>query len=183
MSNGNLVENPALVCREERNPPLMNNVCLIGNLTHDPELKYTATGKAVCTFSIAVNSSFKDSDGNKEVDFFPIVAWQQSAEFAANYLNKGSMVSVTGRLKTRTWVKDDGAKVKITEIVANDLRSLNRRGDSAPESSGDQAVAGAPPQKALAAQAGVITHGPGSDSFPADPMADEDQFQDPFAEF
>lgn len=98
---------------------IINKVILIGRLAVDPELSFTASGKAVATFRLAVNKLFvKD-----EADFFNIVVWNNIAENCANYLAKGRLVGVEGRLQTRTYMKDDEKKY-ITEIVANQVEFL-----------------------------------------------------------
>lgn len=105
---------------------MLNIVALVGRMVADPELKYTPSGVAVCTFTIAVDRRFKNESGEKQTDFFDIVAWRQSAEFAANYLSKGRLVSVSGRLQQRSWVQQDGQKRSKVEIVADDLQGLDR---------------------------------------------------------
>src|SRR5712691_6698412 len=106
---------------------MLNKVILIGRLATDPELKYTPSGVAVTSFRIAVDRRMAPNEaGEKETDFIDIVAWRQSAEFAANYLNKGRLVAVDGRLQIRTWVAQDGTKRRNAEVVAYDLRSLDR---------------------------------------------------------
>ena len=77
----------------------MNKVILVGRLTRDPEVKNTTTGKAVATFTLAVDRRFKNKDGQKEADFVPIVVWGKQAEFAGQYLSKGSQIGVSGRLQ------------------------------------------------------------------------------------
>jgi single-strand DNA-binding protein len=111
---------------------MLNKVILIGRLATDPELKYTPSGVAVTSFRVAVDRPFgrNAETGEKETDFIDIVAWRQSAEFAANYLNKGRLVAVDGRLQIRNWVANDGTKRRTAEVVANDLRSLDRPRDS-----------------------------------------------------
>jgi single-strand DNA-binding protein len=112
---------------------MLNKVILIGRLATDPELKYTPSGVAVTSFRIAVDRRMAPNEaGEKETDFIDIVAWRQSAEFAANYLNKGRLVAVDGRLQIRNWVAQDGTKRRTAEVVANDLRSLDRPRDQAP---------------------------------------------------
>lgn len=103
------------------------NVCvLIGRMVADPELKYTPSGVAVCSFRIAVDRRFKSESGERETDFLDVVAWRQSAEFAANYLSKGRLVAVEGRLQQRSWVQQDGQKRSRVEVVANSLQALDR---------------------------------------------------------
>ena len=103
----------------------MNVVVLIGRLVADPELKYTPSGVAVCQMRIAVDRRFKSESGEKVSDFFNLVAWRQSAEFAANYLHKGRLVAVEGRLQSRSWVAQDGQKRYATEVV-DSIQGLDR---------------------------------------------------------
>lgn len=105
----------------------MNTVSLVGRMATTPVMKYTPTGVAVATFRLAVDRDRKNAEGVREVDFFPVVVWRQSAEFAVNYLPKGRLVSVVGRLQNRSWVAQDGTKRYITEVVAQDIRALGSR--------------------------------------------------------
>lgn len=99
----------------------MNSVVLIGRLARDPELRFTASGKAVATFSIAVNRPFSKTN---EADFFNVVVWGKVAENCANYLSKGRLVGVEGRLQSRSYETQNGDKRYITEIVANQVEFL-----------------------------------------------------------
>ena len=99
----------------------MNNVSLVGRLTKDPELKYTPNGQAVCSFSMAVDNPFA-KDG--QADFINCLTWQKSAENLAQYCKKGRMISVVGRIQTRNFEGNDGRKVYVTEVLANDIRYL-----------------------------------------------------------
>jgi single-strand DNA-binding protein len=105
---------------------MMNLVALVGRLVADPELKYTPSGVAVCSLRIAVDRRRKSESGEKESDFFDVVAWQHSAEFAANYLTKGRLIAVEGRLQQRSWVQQDGQKRYKVEVVANSIQGLDR---------------------------------------------------------
>jgi len=98
----------------------MNNVCLVGRLTKDPELRYTQSSTAVCNFTLAVDRRFK-SEGQPEADFINVVAWSKSAEFASNYFFKGMRVSVVGSIQVRSWEDNDGKKHYATEVVSNEL--------------------------------------------------------------
>ena len=110
----------------------LNRVVLVGRLTRDPELKYTPAGVPVAQMGIAVNRFTKNEQGDYEVDFFNVTAWRRTAEFAQNYLTKGRLVSVDGRLQTRSWVdQTSGQKRTAFEIVADNLEGLDRRGDDA----------------------------------------------------
>src|SRR5690242_7354616 len=110
----------------------VNRVVLVGRLTRDPELKYTPAGVPVAQLGIAVNRITKNEQGEYEVDFFNVTAWRRTAEFAQSYLTKGRLVSVDGRLQTRSWVDQaSGQKRTVYEIVADHLEGLDRRGDEA----------------------------------------------------
>jgi single-strand DNA-binding protein len=116
-----------------------NRVILIGRLATDPELKYTPSGIAVTQFRIAVNrpmsAEARQSGQEKQADFISIVAWRQSAEYAANYLGKGRLILVEGRLQVREYVTQDGQRRRDTEVVVDNLKSLDRpkeNGDHAP---------------------------------------------------
>jgi single-strand DNA-binding protein len=111
----------------------INKVTLLGNLTRDPELRNTKTGKAVCDFTLATNRSFIDDQGarNELAEFHHIVAWGKLAEIAGKYLVKGSRVLVEGRLQTRDYETPDGQKKSKTEIVINDLVLIDMKALSA----------------------------------------------------
>src|SRR3989344_4323716 len=108
----------------------LNRAQLIGNLTRDPELRYTPSGTAVCTFSVATNRSWTTDTGEKreEADFHRIVAWNKLAEICSQFLTKGRKVFVEGRLSTRNWTGQDGAQRSTTEIVIDDMILLDSRG-------------------------------------------------------
>lgn len=108
----------------------LNKVQLIGNLTRDPELRYTPTGAAVCTFGVATNRQWATEGGDKkeEAEFHRIVAWNKLAEICSQLLSKGRRVYVEGRLATRTWQGQDGQQRTTTEIVASDMIILDNKG-------------------------------------------------------
>ena len=108
----------------------LNKVQLIGNLTRDPELRYTPTGAAVCTFGLATNRSWATESGEKkdEAEFHRIVAWNKLAEICSQLLSKGRRVYVEGRLATRSWQGQDGMQRQTTEIVVSDMIILDSRG-------------------------------------------------------
>lgn len=114
----------------------LNKVLLIGNLTRDPELRYTPSGAAVCTFGIATNRSYTASDGTKkeEVEFTKIVSWNKLGELCNQLLRKGRKVYVEGRMQTRSWETPDGQNRQTTEVVIDDMRIL----DSKPQGFDDQ---------------------------------------------
>lgn len=97
---------------------MINKVILMGRLTRDPEVRHTSTGRAVCSFSVAVDNGYGE---NRQTDFINCVAWQNQAEFLGRYFTKGMMVIVSGRISTRTWEGQDGKKNYVTEVVANEI--------------------------------------------------------------
>ena len=110
---------------------MLNKVILIGRVANDPELKYTPSGIAVSTFRVAVNRPFPNAQGEREADFIDIVAWRQAAEFAANYLGKGRLIAVEGRLQVRSWQAQDGTRRRTYEVVCDNLKGLDRPRDQA----------------------------------------------------
>ncbi len=116
---------------------MYNRVIIIGRLTRDPELKYTPNGTAVATFSLAVNRKFN----REETDFIDVVAWRQSAEFCANYGSKGRLTMVEGRLQVRTYETQEGQKRKVTEVVADELKFLDKTGTGQSSGGGNPAAA------------------------------------------
>ncbi len=118
----------------------LNRVTLIGNLTRDPELRYTPQGTAVCTFGVATNRSWTPSDGGErqeEVEFHRIVAWAKLAEICSQILHKGRKVYVEGRLQTRTWTGQDEQERTTTEIVIDSMIALGPPKPGTAENSGN----------------------------------------------
>ncbi|MDQ0338151.1 single-strand DNA-binding protein [Caldalkalibacillus uzonensis] len=103
----------------------MNRVVLIGRLTRDPELRYTPNGTAVATFTLAVDRPFVNQQGEREADFINIVTWRKLAENCAEYLKKGSLTAVEGRLQIRNYENNEGRRVYVTEVVAENVRFLS----------------------------------------------------------
>jgi len=127
----------------------LNKVQLIGNLTRDPELRYTPNGNGVCSFSIATNRNWTTDSGEKreEVDFHNIIAWNKLGELCSQFLVKGRKVYVEGRLTTRSWTGQDGVQKSKTEIIINDMILLDNKGagastQGAVDSSGDNQSSG-----------------------------------------
>ncbi|PKM88059.1 MAG: single-stranded DNA-binding protein [Firmicutes bacterium HGW-Firmicutes-12] len=116
---------------------MLNRVILIGRLTKDPELRYTQNGTAVASFTLAVNRMRTNQQGEREADFIPIVVWQKQAENCANFIGKGSQVAVEGRLQVRTYDDKEGQRRWITEVVAENVRFLDKR-----EAGGGQSIKG-----------------------------------------
>jgi len=144
---------------------MLNRIVLIGRLTRDPELRYTPQGTAVTSFRLAVDRQFSSRDGERQTDFIDIVCWRNSAEFAANYLTKGRLVAVEGRLQIREWVAQDGTNRRSAEVVADNLQALDK-----PRQAGDGGGGYAPAQQDDA--------GPAE----AEGTPDFDAYDDPFQE-
>lgn len=103
----------------------MNKVILVGRLTQDPEVRYTQSGKAVASFTIAVNRF--SGQGQKEADFIPVVAWEKLAETCGNNLTKGQRVLIEGRLQIRSYETNDGQKRRVAEVIAQTMEFLERK--------------------------------------------------------
>lgn len=114
---------------------MLNKWIGIGRLTRDPELRYTPSGVAVCTFTLAVDRPFTNQDGDREADFINIVTWRSLAENCANYLRKGRLTAVEGRLQIRNYENSEGRRVYVSEIVADNVRFLEstRRNEQSSE--------------------------------------------------
>ncbi|MFD0621397.1 single-stranded DNA-binding protein [Paenibacillus sp. GCM10027629] len=115
---------------------MLNRVILIGRLTRDPELRYTPAGVAVTQFTIAVDRPFSNQGGEREADFIPVVTWRQLAETCANYLRKGRLTAVEGRIQVRNYDNNEGKRVYVTEVIADNVRFLesgNREGGGSRE--------------------------------------------------
>lgn len=109
---------------------MINNVVLVGRLTADPNLRYTASGTGVATFTLAVNRNFTNQDGNRDADFINCVIWRKSAETLANYAKKGTLLGVTGRIQTRNYENQQGQRVYVTEVVADNFQLLESRSNN-----------------------------------------------------
>lgn len=109
---------------------MINRVVLVGRLTKDPELKYTQGGLAVVRFTLAVNRAFSNNQGEREADFIQCVAWRKQAENISNYLRKGSLAGVDGRIQTGSFEGQDGKRVYTTEVVADSTQFLEPRNNA-----------------------------------------------------
>ena len=125
----------------------INKVTLIGNLGKDPELRYTSSGVAVATFSVATNESWKDQDGNVQdkTQWHNLVAWKKLAEICGEYLKKGSKVYLEGRLQYRSYDDKNGVKKYVTEIVLDEMLMLDSKGSSGPSPEPSMNTGEAPP--------------------------------------
>ncbi len=109
---------------------MINRVVLVGRLTKDPDLRYTPNGVPVANFTLAVNRPFSNQNGEREADFINIQVWRKPAENAANYLKKGSLCGVDGRIQTRNFEGQDGKRVYVTEVVADSVQFLDSKRDN-----------------------------------------------------
>lgn len=108
----------------------MNKIMLIGRLTKDPELRYTQSGSAVTSFTLAVNRRFQNQNGEREADFINCVAWQKSGEFVANYFKKGQLMALEGRLQVRSYDGNDGQRRWVTEVIAEQIEFVGPKDSS-----------------------------------------------------
>lgn len=115
---------------------MLNRVVLVGRLTRDPDLRYTPNGVAVANFNIAVNRPFSNQQGEREADFINGVVWRRPAENLANYMKKGNLIGVDGRIQTRNYEGSDGKTVYVTEVVADSIQFLESKGGSSSQGSG-----------------------------------------------
>ncbi len=127
----------------------VNKVILVGRLGRDPESRFTASGQAVCNFSLATDRSYKDRNGQtqKQTEWHKIVVWGKLAEICQKYLKKGSQIFVEGRIQSRQWEDQQGQKRTAFEIVANEMRMLGSRGEAgaaAPAHAAEEPEAHAP---------------------------------------
>lgn len=106
---------------------MINDVVLVGRMTKDAELRYTASQVAVATFTLAVNRRFKEQNGEREADFINCVIWRQPAENLANWAKKGALIGITGRIQTRNYENQQGQRVYVTEVVAESFQMLESR--------------------------------------------------------
>ncbi|APX71585.1 single-stranded DNA-binding protein [Companilactobacillus allii] len=115
---------------------MINRVVLTGRLTRDPELRYTSSGAAVASFTVAVNRTFTNAQGEREADFINCVIWRKSAENFSNFTNKGSLVGIDGRLQTRSYENQQGQRVYVTEVVVENFSLLESRSESEKRNTG-----------------------------------------------
>lgn len=114
---------------------MINNVTLIGRLTRDAELRYTPSNIATAQFNIACNRNFKNANGEYDADFINCVMWREQAERFCNWTKKGMLVGITGRIQTRSYEGNDGKRVYVTEVVAENFQVLEKRDNTANQNS------------------------------------------------
>ena len=105
----------------------MNKVVLIGRVTADPELRYTESGKAYTRFTLAVNRNYKKESGETDADFISIVAWEKRAETISKYIKKGNRLSVSGRIQTGSYEKEDGSRGYLNDVIVDELEFLESK--------------------------------------------------------
>lgn len=106
----------------------MNKAILIGRLTRDPELRYTSSNRAVCSFTVAIDRPFTNqASGQREADFINVVAWDRTGENVGKYMAKGRLIAVEGRIQTRNYENNEGRRVYVTEVVASNVQFLESR--------------------------------------------------------
>ena len=115
---------------------MINRVVLVGRLTKDPELRYTPSGVAMARFTLAVNRMFKDTNGEQQADFVNIIVWRKQAENTANFLKKGSLAGVEGRIQTGSYEGQDGKRVYTTDVVADSVQFLEPKNGQANQNNG-----------------------------------------------
>lgn len=150
---------------------MLNRVILIGRLTKDPELRYTPSGVAVTQFTLAVDRPFSSQGGEREADFIPVVTWRQLAETCANYLRKGRLTAVEGRIQVRNYENNEGKRVYVTEVIADNVRFLesNRdNGGSREDHGGGFGAPSAPSQSRSGGSNSGYSRGPAADPFSDD---------------
>lgn len=109
---------------------MINRVVLVGRLTRDPELRYTQGGAAVANFTVAVNRTFKNAQGEREADFINCIIWRKAAENFANLIHKGTLIGIEGRIQTRNYENQQGQRVYVTEVIVDNFSKLERDNDS-----------------------------------------------------
>lgn len=123
---------------------MLNCAVIMGRLVADPELRKTASGYSVTSFSVAVDRSFVRQDGERQTDFIDVVAWRQTAEFVCKYFRKGSMIAVQGSIQTRSYEDRNGAKRRVFEIVADNVSFCGSKSETGSAGAKDEAAGGRP---------------------------------------
>lgn len=126
---------------------MINNVVLVGRITKDPEIRYTSSNIASCSFTLAVDRGFTSQSGERQSDFINCVAWRQSADFMSQYIKKGYMMGITGRIQTRSYQAQDGTTRYVTEVICDSVQNLQPRDAAVAQSSQPQSAQPARSQK------------------------------------
>ncbi len=154
---------------------MYNKIILMGRITHDLELKTTPTGKNVCSFSIAVDRRFADKDGNRQTDFFTVVAWNQQADFVCRYFGKGRMILVEGEMNTRRYTDKNNVERLVYEVIAD---RLNFTGEKSSDTSAASRgyYPDEPPAPAAKTQQKSGTAAPAQQTAPVNPIGNVADF-------
>src|SRR5437016_12069840 len=157
----------------------VNKAILVGRLGRDPETRYTSAGQAVCNFTLATDETYRDRNGErqKRTEWHRIVVWGKQAEIAQQYLRKGSLIFVEGRIQTRQWDDREGQKRTTVEIVANNFRMLGGRGEAGMATGAGAGAGGAgevEPQAAAAAAGAEAASAAGAEEMPSTEISDEE---------
>ena len=137
----------------------MNKIVIMGRLTKDPDVRYVTSGKAVTSFTLAVDRPFLNQEGKREADFIPVVVWGKAAELCGNSLAKGHRILVEGRLQIRSYDGKDGNRHWVTEVIANNVEFVERKADSANRHIAPTGDVGASPRSGAATQDAVLKQG------------------------
>ena len=159
---------------------MYNHIGVMGRLVSDPELKTTQSGTSVTSFRVAVERNYADKEGNRQADFFDVVAWRGTAEFVSRYFGKGALVMVEGQLQSRTYQTKDGSNRYAVEIVANSVfftgeRRDNQNTNNQPNNYGQQSRQNVNGNQQNPAQVPPAQYGPGyATNYEAPPLDDDD---------
>jgi single-strand DNA-binding protein len=156
---------------------MLNHVSLIGRMAVDPEVRYAPSGTAVCNFRVGVTRDIKDADGTRQSDFFNVVCFKGTAEFVQQYVTKGRLIAVEGRLQVRQWKTDQGENRSAVEVVANRVDPLERAKEDDAQPGNQQAAPRQQPQ-----QRPQPRQAPPPPYDRSDPFADSIDIPDPFAD-
>lgn len=168
---------------------MINRVVLVGRLTKDPELRYTPNGIACTRFTVAVNRTFSNQQGEREADFISCIAWRKQAENLANFMRKGNLIGVEGRIQTGSFEGQDGKRVYTTDIVADSVQFLEPRNNNSGQSNGQtqgnsQPSYGGQPQQQFGGTSGQGSYS-GYSNQPNQPSMNQPNYtrvdEDPFA--
>ena len=160
---------------------MINNVTLVGRLTKDAELKYTPANQAVAQFVLAVNRTFKNANGAREADFINCVIWRHAAENLANWAKKGALIGITGRIQVRNYENQQGQRVYVTEVIADNFQMLESRSQQQEQQqSQPQQGTAAPQQQQAKQQSSTPNFGRDSDPFSSDSPMDLNSDDLPF---
>lgn len=162
----------------------MNKAILIGRLTRDPELRYTSSNRAVCQFTVAVDRPYQNqTTGQREADFINVVIWDKQGENVAKYMSKGRLIAVEGRIQVRNYDNNEGRKVYVTEVVANNVQFLESRNMQQASGNGFNSMPEPPMQQTSTEPTPYDFSNSAPSSQPSQPTMNIEDDKDPFAAF